>query len=185
MTQFRNAQLDRPGARVPVALAVAVALVDTLGGSFAGRRSAQCLGFQRHQAFGGEADHLAKETGVGALLQQRAKGDPVIGHRGGPRVRVAVRTSTLPRAAAVITAVDKRPAGATARVWRRRATYPQILHHVWGHDPSFLSHDPLVIMVTRRRTGFSLQTNSPPATPGLAIFRVDHIKKLSDGGETF
>src|SRR6185312_8088578 len=62
------------------------------------------------QAFGGKANHLAQEAGVGALLQKLAKGDLVVGHRGGPRVRVAFRNPTLPSTAAVATAVDKSPA---------------------------------------------------------------------------
>ena len=72
--------------------------------------AAQRGGFKRHQAFGGKPDHLAQECRVGALLQQLAKGDLVVGHRRGPRVRVAFRTSTLPSTAAVTTAVDKSPA---------------------------------------------------------------------------
>ena len=42
-----------------------------------------------------------------SLLQQLAKGDLVVGHRGGPRVRVASRNPTLPSTAAVATAVGK------------------------------------------------------------------------------
>src|SRR3546814_13923588 len=49
------------------------------------------------------------ECRVGALLQKRAKGDLVIGHRGGPRVRVACRNPTLPKIATVAT---DRPADA-------------------------------------------------------------------------
>jgi hypothetical protein len=110
MAQLGNAQLDGAGAGAPVSVAVAVTLVGALGAAFAWCGAAQRLGLQRHQAFGGKADHLAQERRVGALLEQRAKGDLVIGHRRGPRVRVAVRTSTLPGTAAVTTAVDKSPA---------------------------------------------------------------------------
>ena len=72
--------------------------------------AAQGVALQRHQAFRGEADHLAKEARVGALLQKLAEGDLVIGHRGGPWVRVASCNPTLPSTAAVATAVDKSPA---------------------------------------------------------------------------
>ena len=64
------------------------------------------LGLQRHQARGSKADHLAQHARVRRLLQQRVKGDLVVGHRGGPRVGVACRSSTLPSTAAVATAVD-------------------------------------------------------------------------------
>ena len=112
--QLRDPKLDRAGAGVPVAVAVAVALVAALGAALAGSGAAQPLGLQRHQPFGGKADHLAQETGVRTLFQQFAKGDLVVGHRGGPRVRVACYNPTLPGAATVATcvttAVDKWPA---------------------------------------------------------------------------
>src|SRR5919106_1552098 len=40
------------------------------------------------------ANHLAQEISVGALLQQLAKGDPVVGHRGG--LRSGLRVATQP-----------------------------------------------------------------------------------------
>jgi len=52
---------------------------------FAGCGAAERIGFELHEAFGGKADHFAWERRVGAFLQQCAKGDLVIGHRGGPR----------------------------------------------------------------------------------------------------
>ena len=107
VAQFGNAQLHRAGAGLPVSVSVAVTLVAPLGRAFTGSGAAQAVGLQRHQAFGREADHVAQKAGVRALLQQRAKGDVVIGHRGGPRVRVAHRNPTLPGAAAVTTAVGK------------------------------------------------------------------------------
>src|SRR3954447_1714306 len=70
-------------------------------GALAVARAAQRIGFQLHQAFGGKADHLAQECRVGALLQKRAKGDLVVGHRGDPRVRGASRNPTLLRIAMV------------------------------------------------------------------------------------
>ena len=69
MTQLRNAELDRAGAGVPVAVAVAVALVLPLRCPLAGGGGAQALALQRHQTFGGKADHLAQEAGVGTLFQ--------------------------------------------------------------------------------------------------------------------
>src|SRR3954447_23148849 len=70
-------------------------------GALAVARAAQRIGFQLHQAFGGKADHLAQECRVGALLQKRAKGDLVVGHRDDPRVRVAPPTPPLLRTATV------------------------------------------------------------------------------------
>src|SRR3546814_19194110 len=49
----------------------------------------KALALQLHQPLGCKADHLAQECRIGALLQKGAKGDLVLGHRGGPRVRVA------------------------------------------------------------------------------------------------
>src|SRR5665213_1048374 len=104
LAQLGDAQFDRAGAGLPVAVAIAIALVAAIGTAFAGGRVAQAFGFQGHQAFGRKADHLAQEAGVRTLLQKLAKGDLVIGHRGGPRVSVAYRNPTLPGAAAVTTA---------------------------------------------------------------------------------
>ena len=43
----------------------------------------QGLHLEFHQPLGGKADHLAQEIGVAALLNELAKRDPVVGHRGG------------------------------------------------------------------------------------------------------
>src|SRR6185437_5073973 len=58
----------------------------------------------------GKADHLAQECRIGALLQQFAKRDLVLGHRGALQVRVACCNPTLPGNTAVTAAVDKSPA---------------------------------------------------------------------------
>jgi len=110
MAQLRNAQFDCACPGLPVAVAVAVAVIAPFRRSLAYRCSAELIGLQRHQTLSRKADHLAQEAGVRTLLQKLAKGDLVIGHRGGPRVRVACRNPTLPSAAAVTTAVDKQPA---------------------------------------------------------------------------
>jgi hypothetical protein len=86
--ELRNPQLDSAGSGLPVALAVAVALVHPLGAAFAMGGAAQAIALQLHQALGGEADHLAEEGGVRALLQELPKGNPVVGHRGCPRFGV-------------------------------------------------------------------------------------------------
>ena len=83
------------------------------------------------EAFGGEADHLAQERRIRALLQQRAKGDLVIGHRGGPRVRVASRSPTLPSNIAMTT---DRLVSAAAYGDSYDKPINGVLHHHRGHD---------------------------------------------------
>jgi hypothetical protein len=96
LPELGDAQLDRPGAGLPDPVAIAVALCQPVRRALAVRRAGQALHLERHQALGSKADHLAQEIGVGALLQQLAKGDPVVGHRGGLRSGVAARNPTLP-----------------------------------------------------------------------------------------
>jgi len=112
---------------VPVAVAITIALVDPLSAALAKGSAAQPLGFQRHQAFGSEADHVAQHAGIGGLLQQRLKGGVAQGFASaaggmategilslaivvvlGSELRFAPQP--LPSAAAVATAVDKSPA---------------------------------------------------------------------------
>ena len=66
LAQLRNAQLDRAGARLPHPVAIAVALIDPLGATFAMPGAGQALDLQLHQALRGKADHLAQQIGVGA-----------------------------------------------------------------------------------------------------------------------
>lgn len=107
VSQLRDPQFDRPGTGLPVAIAIAFALVTSLRRAFTRSRTAQLLSLQRHQPLGRKANHLAQECRIRALLQKRVKGDLVIGHRGGLQVSVACRNPTLPSTAAVTTAVDK------------------------------------------------------------------------------
>ena len=65
--------------------------------AFAVASPRQRLGFQLHQALGGEPDHLAQEGRIRAFRQQLAKRSLVVG----PRVRVAGRKPTLARSTAV------------------------------------------------------------------------------------
>jgi len=59
-------------------------------------RPGQPLHLELHQPPSGKADHLAQKISVGGLLEQLAKGDPVVGHRGDLRSAVAGRNPTLP-----------------------------------------------------------------------------------------
>jgi hypothetical protein len=81
LAQLGNPQFDRAGARLPVAVAIAVALGQALGRPFAMGRARAALDVQLHQALGGETDHLAQIIGVGGLFQKRLQGHSVIGHR--------------------------------------------------------------------------------------------------------
>ena len=57
--------------------------VEGLTGAGHGERSADRI---THR----EADHLAKQIGIGALLQKRAQGHHVLGHRGSPSGQVGL-----------------------------------------------------------------------------------------------
>jgi hypothetical protein len=82
-------QLDDPGTGLPDPIAVAIALRQPVRCALAIAGAGQALHLELHQPLGGKAAHLAQEIGVGALLQQLAKGDPIVGHRGGLRSGVA------------------------------------------------------------------------------------------------
>jgi site-specific DNA recombinase len=81
LAELRNAQLDRAGAGLPIALAVAVAMGEAVGGASAVRRTGEALDLQLHQALRGEADHLAQEVSIGGLLQQLTQAHSLVGHR--------------------------------------------------------------------------------------------------------
>ena len=70
LAQLRDAQLDRAGTGLPVAIAVAVAVVDALRAALAMGGAGQALDLQFHQPLRGKADHLAQQIGIRALLQQ-------------------------------------------------------------------------------------------------------------------
>ena len=70
LAQLGNAKLHRAGARLPVAVAVAVALSKAIGRTFARRRAGAAFDVQLHQALGGKADHLAQKIGVRGLFQK-------------------------------------------------------------------------------------------------------------------
>ena len=63
---------------------------DTIRRALAVPGAGQALNLQCHQPLGREADHLAKHIGIGALLQKRAQGHHVLGHRGSPSGQVGL-----------------------------------------------------------------------------------------------
>src|ERR1700722_1481933 len=80
LPQPRDAKFDGSGAGLPIALTVAVAMCETVGGTGTVRSTGEALDLQFHQALGAEADHLAQEVGVGGLLQQATEVHGVVGH---------------------------------------------------------------------------------------------------------
>ena len=81
LAQLRDAQLDRAGAGLPVAVAIAVALVEPIGLRSPCAAPVSALDLQLHQPLRGKADHLAQKIGVGALLHKRPKVHHLVGHR--------------------------------------------------------------------------------------------------------
>jgi hypothetical protein len=79
--QLRDAQLDGPSPRLPVPLAVAVALRQPLGALLAIAGAGQPAHLQLHQPLGGEADHLPQQIRVRGLLHERPQAHHLIGHR--------------------------------------------------------------------------------------------------------
>jgi hypothetical protein len=110
LPELGDVQIDRPGAGLPRPVAVPVALRQPVPRALAIGGAGQALHLELHQPLGGKADHLAQEIGVAALLQQGAKGDPVVGHRGDLRSGVAGRNPTLPKIPRWPPAVDNWPA---------------------------------------------------------------------------
>jgi hypothetical protein len=86
-TQLGDAQFHPAGSRLPVAVAIAVALIDPLGRALPARSAGERADLHLHQALGGEADHLAQKIGVRGLFQKRAKRHHLVGHRLVPRLR--------------------------------------------------------------------------------------------------
>jgi len=77
-----NAQLDRPGPRLPVSVAIAVALDEPVGRALAMPRPGPGAHLKLHQPLGGEADHLAQDIRIRGLLHKRAKVHHLVGHWG-------------------------------------------------------------------------------------------------------
>ena len=95
LPQLRDAQLHRAGPRLPVPVAIAVALGEPVGRALAMRRAGPGADLHLHQPLGGEGDHVAQNVRIGGLLHERAKViiSSVIG---GSSVCVAIRNPNLP-----------------------------------------------------------------------------------------
>ena len=82
LAQLGDAQLDRAGPRLPVPVAIAVALGEPVGGALAKAGAGLGADLHLHQPLGGEGDHVAQNVGVGGLLHERAKVHHLVGHWG-------------------------------------------------------------------------------------------------------
>src|SRR5271165_2449090 len=72
LAQLGDAKLHRSRPRLPVAVAVAVALSEAVRGALAMRRAgAAAFNVQLHQPLGRKADHPAQKVRVRGLLQKR------------------------------------------------------------------------------------------------------------------
>jgi hypothetical protein len=96
LSELGNAQLDGPRPRLPVPLAVAVALYEPQWALLAVGGSGGPAHLHLHQPLGRKADHLTKKIGVGRLLYQRTQVHYVVGHRSVPRIRLVFSNPTLP-----------------------------------------------------------------------------------------
>ena len=70
------------GPRLPVPVAIAVALGEPVGRALAKAGAGLGADLHLHQPLGGEGDHVAQDVGVGGLLHERAKVHHLVGHRG-------------------------------------------------------------------------------------------------------
>src|SRR5579883_197118 len=95
LAQLGNAQLHRSGARLPVAIAVAVALRQPVRRALAMPGAGLRADLQLHQPLGGEGDHVAKNIRVGGLLHESAKVHHLVGHWGSSN-QVGSSNPTLP-----------------------------------------------------------------------------------------
>ena len=82
LAQLGDADLDRSGSRLPVAIAVAVALDEPIGRALSMPRPSPGPHLQLHQPLGGKADHLAQDIRIRGLLHKRAKVHHLVGHWG-------------------------------------------------------------------------------------------------------
>jgi hypothetical protein len=95
LPELRDAQFDRPGARLPVPVTISVALRPPRRVLLAIGRAGHSTDLQFHQPFGRKANHLAQKVRVRGLLDEVAQVRHVGGHRWSSRSRVGVSNQTL------------------------------------------------------------------------------------------
>src|ERR1700729_812772 len=106
LTQFRDAKLDGSGPGLPVAVPVAVTMIQPIRCPGTGLSPGQGLNLQRHQPLSGEADHLTQKVGIAGLFQQGLEVHGLGGHRWVLGLGSVVVTKPY-RRSAMTTAVDK------------------------------------------------------------------------------
>ena len=81
LAKLGDAKLHRPRSRLPVAVAVAIALDQSFGVLLAVGGPGQRPYLQRHEPFGGVPDHLTQQVRIGRLLTEALKCNSLFGHR--------------------------------------------------------------------------------------------------------
>src|ERR1700729_1453691 len=99
LTQFRDAKLDGSGPGLPVAVPVAVTMIQPIRCPGTGLSPGQGLNLQRHQPLSGEADHLTQKVGIAGLFQQGLEVHGLGGHRWGLGLGSVVVTKPYRRSA--------------------------------------------------------------------------------------
>ena len=94
--QLRDLEIERAKPRVERAVAVAVALVQPIGGPFVPASADQPLDVGLHQQLQDALGHRAQKVTVASLLQKLIQWQSLLGHRG-PPVSVKSSNSTLDR----------------------------------------------------------------------------------------
>ena len=83
-SQLWNAKVQRSQPGLPVPIPVAIALRRALGALLTIGGAGLATDLQIHQALGGEADHLAQQIRITALLYELSQVHHRFGHRGYP-----------------------------------------------------------------------------------------------------
>ena len=81
LAQLRDLQRDPPSPRVPVAVAVSVALNLPHRRASTLCRARPCLNLSLHDPLGGEGQHLAHKVAISTLFNQLKQRHSVVGHR--------------------------------------------------------------------------------------------------------
>jgi len=119
-----------------VAVPMAVALDEPIGGPLAEGRAGPGADLQLHQPLGGEGDHVAQDIGVEGLLHDRAKVHHLIGHR--EFLGCVANHNPNPTGEPPMAAASRSLATALRSALRERLA-PTELHHLSGHDPGCAS----------------------------------------------
>jgi hypothetical protein len=168
---YRRCPVKTGCSSLPVAVAIAVALVAPLRAALAVSGAVQRFALQLHRPLGSKADHLAQKRVSEPFSRSLRRGDLVACHRGDPQVRVACRNPNLLRTATVAAnrpACAKRLAGALAG--RLAVSYTMTRDTIQSPIPS-----------ARLRAGFLLAPDDNPlsAQTVARVSATEYKKRLS------